>query len=63
MASFRENQGVVMEDWGMLRMVARCAESMGHGEMDVFQVITRDKPLKDLYKEDKCSETSAKNTI
>ena len=62
MASFREHSGVEVDSWIILRMVALCAQEMGHGDMDVLQVVTRLEPLKDLIKEDKCQEPLLKNT-
>lgn len=51
MGSFREHCGVEVQDWGILRMLARCAEAMGHGEMDVLHVVLRKEILKDLRQE------------
>ena len=56
MGSFREHCGVELEDWGILRLLARCAEAMGHGEMDILHVVLRKKLLPDMEKETPCKE-------
>ena len=57
MASYREHCGIDLEDWGMLRVLARCADAMGYGEMDVLAVVLRDHILPDLkIEEQKCPE-------